>query len=944
MRFVFIAVLFLLRREAYSQLHPERVNGLPTNELNDLHVDKNGYLWIAHGLGISRYDGLNFTNYSHPDQISLPTADIAEDGHGRIWYHNFSGQVFYIEKGLVHRLESYDYKKENQNPRMALFGNELLITSYKGLYVCNTENFTTHFLPFRQVSPVSLVSLAVLRDKAIVFDGQDWYTYNHGLLLRTAVASPFRFPADNFLTLQPATCNDTLYLAANPSGILFKLRWEQGRLRFLASTEYHDFIDAVSVHPGPWVHTRNQSINLGTGATVDNYDLMDAVCDSEGNTWFGSRRGGLLVSYRPGLWRRTPFQIGENSYIRSLNASAGYFFAGTQKGSLFRFKTDSSRFDWKHELFNGLGSIDFIRYVANDLFIVGSSTETYIVNAKEKKIQAPIPLKAILDVDYDGSSFFVATATGLYIMPYPAGAAGKQEWLQQKRLQYPFVNWTDTAATAYLLIPQRTRSVRFDSLHATIYAATKNGLYEVNHKTAQPVLINGREVFATSVAYKQARLYVSTIDDGLWLIEGRKVQHYTAANALASNTIIRVKLTEDHLWLFERSGIQVLDIHTGRILQNIDLPKIEGANVLDVAESGEVGYIATANGVYKVPFRLAAQKPSPKGFLDYVIANGRDTMTASNVSLPYQSNDVQFFFSSPAFYDPETVSFRYRLVGADNAWRATYPGERMIRYSALPAGDYEFDFYVVDNKGLQQAQVIRFPFSIQKPWWRTAWFLVLLNMAAVGVGYLVIRNRINQKLRLELMRRDISNDLHDDIGATLSSVNFYVDLAQAEKNNTDYLQYIRENVNHVINSLDDLVWSINPRNDSTGQFVDRMKNYAVPLLKAARIQCQFQIDPKLLHLRLDLLTKRHLYLLFKEMVNNVAKHANGQNCIVQLLFRNSRLCLTVTDDGRGFDPDRDKQLRHGLLSMQERARKLKGNMEIRSAPGKGSRVDVCIPV
>src|SRR6476661_7133491 len=110
MRFVFIAVLFLLTRVAYSQLHPERVNGLPTNELNDLHVDKNGYLWIAHGLGISRYDGLNFTNYSHPDQISLPTADIAEDGHGRIWYHNFSGQVFYIEKGMVHRLESYDYK------------------------------------------------------------------------------------------------------------------------------------------------------------------------------------------------------------------------------------------------------------------------------------------------------------------------------------------------------------------------------------------------------------------------------------------------------------------------------------------------------------------------------------------------------------------------------------------------------------------------------------------------------------------------------------------------------------------------------------------------------------------------------------------------------------------------------------------------------------------
>jgi signal transduction histidine kinase len=110
-------------------------------------------------------------------------------------------------------------------------------------------------------------------------------------------------------------------------------------------------------------------------------------------------------------------------------------------------------------------------------------------------------------------------------------------------------------------------------------------------------------------------------------------------------------------------------------------------------------------------------------------------------------------------------------------------------------------------------------------------------------------------------------------------------LPKVKKTNQDYLRFIKENVNHVINNLDDLVWSINPRNDTTEQFINRMKDYAVPLLKAACIQCQFQLDPKLVNLRADIPTKQNLYLMFKEMINNVAKHARGHNCIIELVHR-----------------------------------------------------------
>src|SRR5829696_10570182 len=110
MRKLLVLFFLLLGYTGFAQVHPERVSGLPTNELYDLHIDQKGYLWIAHGLGISRYDGLNFISYTHPAQVNLRTTDIVEDRHGRIWFHNFSGQVFYIENGSIHLLESYDFK------------------------------------------------------------------------------------------------------------------------------------------------------------------------------------------------------------------------------------------------------------------------------------------------------------------------------------------------------------------------------------------------------------------------------------------------------------------------------------------------------------------------------------------------------------------------------------------------------------------------------------------------------------------------------------------------------------------------------------------------------------------------------------------------------------------------------------------------------------------
>ena len=925
---------------AQTALQP--VAGLPTKEINDLHVDKKGYLWIAHSLGLSRYDGLNFTHFRHPGQVTLRSTDIVEDGQGRIWCHNFSGQVYFVEQGQMKALEAYDYKKEAQFPRMALLHHELLITSQKGLFVYNTLTHSGQYLLFDKKAASGIVSIAVLKDKAVVFNNKDWYVYErqHGLKkLATSGELPLGFDEENELTLQPATINDTLFLTANPAGVLYKLLLRQGALQVSDTVGYNDYINAVTVDEKVWVHTRNQSSTTNAAVQINTMSLSDVVTGKEGNTWYSSLKEGLLVSYQPSHWQLIQFPVGEDDFVRSLNVSEGYFFAGTQKGNLYMLPHDSAKAEWQHNLFNGFGSIDYICYYKSRRFLVGSTVNTYIVNPKEKKVENLLPLDAIQDVEFNGGNLYMATAKGFYAMPHLDSLLALPGWEKTNPL-LPQTNSVQRQGEVFQYTNNRTRAVRYDEGEKALFIAGKDGLQRVNKQGMHPYLINGKEVFATSLWYKYPRLYIATINDGLWIKEGNQFQHFTTVNALFSNTILRLKVTGQYLWLFLNTGLQVFDIETNRILQHIDLPVVRGDNIFDVAEKDGFAYLTTAKGIYKVPMNEAVSRPAPQGYLDYVLVNNQDTFFNGGIELPFHKNDVQFFFSSPAFYDPVSLSFKYRLLGAEKDWQVTQPDERMLRYAALEPGDYTFEVKAVNRYGVEQQTPIQFRFTIVKPWWNSTLFLIAVNGLIVFIVLLILRNRVRQRLRVELVRRNISADLHDDIGATLSSVNIYAALAKTEKNNEQYLELIQQHVTDAVMRLDDLVWSINPKNDTMEQLITRMKSTATPLLAAAGIACHFYFDEKVLHHKLNLTQKRHLYLLFKEMLNNVVKHAGCSNCTIRLELQKGLLTLSVSDDGIGFNPEQTNSNRNGMQSMYNRAKKLNGTVKVISANKTGSTLQV----
>lgn len=935
----FVIAFSLISFEVKAQTSLQKVGGLPTKEIYDLRADSKGYLWIAHALGISRYDGLNFIHFTNPELADLGMTDILEDAQGRIWCHNFSGQILYIEGGKLRLLNSYDYKRENQSPRMALCGDELVVTSQSGLFVCSTVTLKARYIPLEKVSGNGLISLAVAGNRTVIFNHNNWYVYQKGEGIKQLDADlRIEIENGNVVSLQPVSIHDTLFLITNPAGTLQKLMLQNNIVKRVAKIKYHDYINSITGDSKIWVNTRNKSMTLDSSVVIKDYNLTDVVTGKEGNTWYSSIKDGLLVSFQPAKWKKIKFPIGKEDFVRSINVNDGYFFAGTQKGYLVVMKNDNSIPVWKHNMFNGYGSIDFMRFFKNHRFVVGTSMNTYVVNPLKKKIEDEIPIKSITDIDFDSNSLYVATPGGSYVLPFSDTSISVPVWKTEKKQQFPFSNWNNATNDSYSLSLQRSQAICFDKNEQTLFVSTKNGLQKITKKGMEPFFINHKEVYASSLRYHTSRLYIATINDGLFIKGKGSLEHFTKDNYLFSNTIVRIKLTGDHLWLLENNGVQVLDTKTDRILNNIDLPKLIGTDVFDVAEKNGYAYLTTASGIYKLPLNVPVAKKQVPGYLDYVVVNNKDTLRKENTELPHDKNDIQFFFSSPAFYNPGDIYFKYRLIGDDDHWQTTKATERMLRFSSLPPGSYTFEARAVNRNGFEQEKAIIFHFMILKPWWNNWWFIVLINVVVVGIVLLLIRNKMQQRLKVELIRRGIASDLHDDIGATLSSINIYTEMAQEEIGENEYLGQIKENVIDTISRLDDLVWSINPKNDTMEQLLHRMQHSASVLLEASGVKCHFNYDPKILNLNLNLANKRNLYLLFKEMLNNVVKHSKCRNCYINLNYHRPDITLSVKDDGVGFDATAQKKGRNGLENMRYRAARMKGKVYINSSHTKGSSI------
>ncbi|GAA4450007.1 hypothetical protein GCM10023092_05210 [Rurimicrobium arvi] len=305
-----------------------------------------------------------------------------------------------------------------------------------------------------------------------------------------------------------------------------------------------------------------------------------------------------------------------------------------------------------------------------------------------------------------------------------------------------------------------------------------------------------------------------------------------------------------------------------------------------------------------------------------------------------EEDNLRFSFTGIYFKDENLIRYAYMLEGIDKQWSTPSP-EHMVTYSHLPPGKYIFHVKALAPDGLWSAKEAVFSFSIDSPFYTRWWFILLCTGACTGMLYAIYRYRIDQLLAIQQIRQSISKDLHDDIGATVSSISILANMANSdlvsEQKRRQFLDTIQDESKHVTESLSDIVWSISPKNDTLDIMFARMQRYASELFEAKNISYQFRLPEDISNIAFPMNRRQHVYLIFKEAVNNLVKYAGAGHADISVSVEDELFIMQISDDGSGFDIDSITP-GNGIINMRKRAQEAGALLAIISKPGAGTRI------
>ena len=316
------------------------------------------------------------------------------------------------------------------------------------------------------------------------------------------------------------------------------------------------------------------------------------------------------------------------------------------------------------------------------------------------------------------------------------------------------------------------------------------------------------------------------------------------------------------------------------------------------------------------------------------------------ISLAHNNNSISVSFASLSYLQSNKLKYFYKLSGANENW---YKAENGVAatFASLAPGDYVFMVKAQNSDGIF-SPTATLKINIVPAFWQTWWFVVLIIIIFLLPVYFIYKLRLRRLIEVQKIREKVARDLHDDMGSTLTSINILSEMANTKVDvepamAKDYLERISKNSSQMMESMDDIVWSIKPANDQLPRIAARMREYTASILEPQDIRYTFSTNETGHHIKLDMDERRNLFLIFKEALNNISKYAQAQNVIISLNYQRGFLILHIKDDGIGFDTQQ-KSDGNGLINMRKRTELLKGQIQFNSSPNAGTAITIRLPL
>jgi signal transduction histidine kinase/ligand-binding sensor domain-containing protein len=450
-------------------------------------------------------------------------------------------------------------------------------------------------------------------------------------------------------------------------------------------------------------------------------------------------------------------------------------------------------------------------------------------------------------------------------------------------------------------------------------------------------------------------------------------------HGLADNNISQI-LTDDHdrVWFASRRGIfwvhggrlrdfvagRAADVHSVMLGKDDGLPYLSCQGLFQPAAwkaSDGTLWFATRRGMLRTDPALigSGNDRPPTVTISRITCDDRTRSPTTTMEVKSTVKKIELRLSAVNLSAPESVQIRTRLDGFDSDWVVQGP-DRVVRYPRLPPGQYVFNTMASTGSGSWNEQTALLTLLVSPPWWQSPWFVaayVFVSILVIGAivrrwSHRRLRRRLEQAERdhaIELERSRIARNIHDDVGASLTRISLLTQAAQQQdRAPSATLEKIHEATRAITRSMDEIVWTVNPRHDNSESLLYYVSNYARGFLEDAGLRCRIESPERLPETVLTSQVRHHLFVGCKEALNNVVKHAHASEVVVRFSARDGFFSVAIADDGQGRPGATAPVDRlcsgNGMGNMRQRMEEIGGICEVASNPGGGTVVTFTVPL
>ena len=934
--------VFVLQAQVKVHKHITAKDGLVQGQAMVIREDSSGYLWIGTYGGVSRWDGKNFMNLTTLNGLTASQVmDIEVSPDGTVYMAPYGGGIISYKDGIIDTINESKGLSTNWISEIHILKNgDVLFGGYQG-----------NISLLKNDSLLSWIDPTELNGKSIweIYESKDGSFYigtYHGGFFHIKDKKVTNFSSkdgllnDNVWSFHENN-DSSMFIGTN--GGLHKFK--NGRIESVFHREikitasiyrildYNKTLYFAS-SDGLYIKQDNQIelITSENGLSIN--ELWSLYLDKNGFVFLGTNGNGFHI-YKPNLienFSTLNWLPANNVWVITAD-SVNNKFIGTDNGLLIKSGNTSKIISTAEGLTGN--NIRSIKIGSNKDIYIGTRTGLNILTKNSiKKVTVDDGLidNQIFAIEESfNNEIYIATREGVSLL-------SNNSIKNITEIDGLVGNYVQTILSA-------SDSTIYFGTYGSGVTYYKNGIYK--HITKENGLVD--EKVQTLAEGDFDEIYIGTYEGGMNIWDGTKIKVIDIEDGLSSNSIQSIAVGKNNqVYVTTLESINIIDLNNGGI------PRIRIINSEDGLASDDCNrestyldkdgilWVGTKNGLtkYNPKYDLPITTPPAIYITELDVFNKPYDLkiNSEHLSLNYDQNYLKFYYTGINLSSPDKMIFRYKLTNIDKDWVES--NNTAVQYTSLDDGKYTFEVKAKNEWGYW-SEPAKLTFTINPAWWETWWFYLIAFSAITSLIAFLASYHYRHLLALEKVRTKISEDLHDNIGSGLAEITFLSEMVKSHVKENEKANKGLNNITGIsktlIDDMRDIVWLVNPNNDTLKDLFNRLQDSYQEVLKFSEISLAVNGIDKLSKVRLPMSYRQHIFLMFKEAINNSLKYSECKNIIINVNTDAQILRVDLSDDGKGFDIE-NANMGNGVNNIKKRAKMINGNVSINSEIGKGTSI------